>query len=99
MIDPTALSEHAGISDGITRDDVLQALSDSSGGFPSVPPPNIWVENTKSVHQHGGQGWEFGKCLWSPSRSSHGKDWYGVMRRVAPGDLIIHLCDTMLTGV
>ena len=39
-----------------------------AAGLPVAPPANIWLENTKSAHQHGGHGWEFGTCVWSPSK-------------------------------
>jgi hypothetical protein len=26
----------------------------------------VFVEITKENHAHGGPGWEFGTCLWSP---------------------------------
>src|SRR5262245_53760426 len=62
-----------------------------------LPTPSegarIWFENTKSGHEHGGSGWEFGVCLWSPSKNRGGKDWYRVMREVRKGDLILHSCD------
>jgi 5-methylcytosine-specific restriction protein B len=68
-----------------------------------LPPPpegaGIWFENTKSAHEHGGPGWEFGTCLWSPSRDRGGKDWYNAMREVRKGDLIVHSCDGEFRGV
>src|SRR5262245_35698840 len=59
----------------------------------------IWFENTKSSHEHGGAGWEFGTCLWSPSRDKGGKDWYKSMRLVQPGDLVINVSDKELHGI
>lgn len=51
---------------------------------------NIWVEITKSEHKHGGVGWEFGTCLWSPSRNRAGNDRYSLMRQPKRGDLVLH---------
>ena len=51
---------------------------------------DIWIEITKSEHKHGGKGWEFGTCLWSPSRNRAGSDRYGIMRRPRVGDLVLH---------
>jgi hypothetical protein len=35
---------------------------------------NVWVELTRSEHQHGGDGWGFGVCLWSPSVDKAGHE-------------------------
>ena len=72
-----------------------------SGGpeLPSVPPPRIWIEDTKtSVHGHGGPGWDFGSCLWSPSAYEGGSDHYALMREPQIDDLVIHLNDGDLVG-
>jgi hypothetical protein len=59
----------------------------------------IFVEVTKTEHQHGGPGWEFGFCLWSPERNKAGHDLYRLMRKVAAGDLVLHLLhDTWAPG-
>ncbi len=58
----------------------------------------IWFENTKSSHKHGGEGWELGTCLWSPSKDRGGKDWYASMRSVEPGDLVLNVSDNYLHG-
>lgn len=66
--------------------------------LPSVAPQRIWIEYTKSTYQHGGPGWEFGTCLWSPSRNRKGVDWYVPMREVKAGDLILHINDARWEG-
>lgn len=48
------------------------------------------METTKSDHDHGGAGWEFGTCLWSPVLNSANARSYEIMREPAPGDLILH---------
>ena len=47
----------------------------------NVVDRSIWIEITKSEHKHGGYGWEFGTCLWSPNRNRAGSDSYSLMRR------------------
>ena len=51
---------------------------------------NVWFEITKSSHGHGGPGWEFGTCLWSPSKDRSGRDRYRTMREAQSGDLVLH---------
>ena len=50
----------------------------------------VWMEITKSEHQHGGVGWDFGTCLWSPTRNARGARSYEVMKRPSVGDLVLH---------
>jgi 5-methylcytosine-specific restriction protein B len=66
--------------------------------LPESPRGDIWLEITKTSHHHGGKGWEFGTCLWSPSHTADGKDYYQTMREVKTGDLVIHSNDSVLTG-
>jgi 5-methylcytosine-specific restriction endonuclease McrA len=49
-----------------------------------------WLEITRDDHGHGGPGWEFGTCLWSPSRNRAGHDRYRIMREPREGDAVIH---------
>src|SRR5262245_1634416 len=77
------------------------------------PPPNraqrrgppirrpamvTFIEISKSEHQHGGAGWEFGKCLWSPTRNKIGSDRYSIMRVPEVGDQVIHVYHTENAG-
>jgi hypothetical protein len=61
-----------------------------------MPLPNfdafqrVWVEKTKSSHGHGGTGWEFGTCLWSPTTDKSGKHIYKNMTAAQDGDLVLH---------
>src|ERR1043166_9136677 len=66
--------------------------------LPAVPPPQVWIEDTKSTHGHGGSRWEFGSCLWSPSANEAGSDQYAVMREPKADDLVIHINDGNLVG-
>ena len=51
---------------------------------------SIRVEITRSDHEHGGPGWEFGTCLWSPARNRAGGDRYSLMREPRNGDRVLH---------
>ena len=53
----------------------------------------VFVEVTKTEHGHGGSGWEFGNCLWSPSRNKAGHDLYHLMREAKAGDLVLHILE------
>src|SRR5262249_54316083 len=67
--------------------------------LPAVPPVRIWIETTKTAdHGHGGPGWEFGTCLWSPSANEVGSDLYALMRESEADDLVIHINDGNLVG-
>lgn len=57
------------------------------------PIMNYWIEITKTAHQHGGSGWEFGTCLWSPSKNAAGHDLYAIMRTPKEGDTVIHFLE------
>ncbi len=50
----------------------------------------VYVEITKADHGHGGAGWEFGTCLWSPTRNRANADRYSIMRQPSVGDLVLH---------
>ena len=49
-----------------------------------------FIETTSDDHDHGGLGWEYGKCLWSPIIDNGGAKRYEVMHEPSVGDLIIH---------
>jgi hypothetical protein len=67
--------------------------------LPNEPPPHVWIEDTKtSSHGHGGAGWEFGTCLWSPSSNKISHDQYALMREPNTDDLVIHINDGELVG-
>jgi hypothetical protein len=58
----------------------------------------VWVEVTKSEHEHGGAGWEFGTCLWSPATDARGGDRYRVIREVKRGDRVLHFNHMTVPG-
>ena len=51
----------------------------------------VFIEVTKTSHQHGGAGWEFGTCLWSRSANKAGHDLYRLMREPQADDLVLHI--------
>ncbi len=51
----------------------------------------IWIETNVSSLDHGGDKWEHGRCLWSPSQNKKGADIYSLMRHCKRGDLVIHI--------
>lgn len=61
-------------------------------------PMTTFIEITKSDHQHGGMGWEFGTCLWSPTQNRAGSDRYSIMRVPEAGDRVIHVYHTEHAG-
>jgi hypothetical protein len=78
---------------------VPKSGTQSAAELPSMPPSEIWIENTKSAeHQHGGPGWEFGICLWSPSANKSGADAYSLMREPKTHDLVIHIDNGEFVG-
>lgn len=56
---------------------------------PLIPDQKVFIEITNPVH--GGNGWEFGTCLWSPVYNISGQRSWETMRRISPSDIIIHL--------
>jgi hypothetical protein len=51
----------------------------------------VFVEITRGAHERGGPGWDFGTCLWIPTRNAAGADRYALMRQVSPGNLVLHI--------
>ena len=68
----------------------------------SISPPRVWIEKTlvqDRLDRLDGPD-RLGIALWSPQRSSDGRDVYANMRDVTPGDLILHLTDNdAITGI
>ncbi len=62
----------------------------------------IWIEKTLVRGRPDREGGEnaLGKALWSPQKSKSGGDIYSSMRKVKPGDLVLHLTDNeAFTGI
>ena len=58
----------------------------------------IWIENTKSNFDHGGIGWEFGRCLWAPGPGAYGNSRYEFLQEVQVGDQVVHCYDRVFRG-
>jgi len=66
------------------------------------PAPKFWVEKTTVRDRQDRQAGRhrLGEALWSPQKSTNGRDVYANMRDVRPGDVILHLTDNEgFTGV
>ena len=52
----------------------------------------IWLEMTRD-ESHGGNGWGFAQCVWSPTHKTDGANWpfWNAIRNVRKGDVIFHL--------
>jgi hypothetical protein len=60
---------------------------------------SVWIEAGSSKFDHGGKGWEFGTCIWSPSLDRRGvQGRYGIMLQVHEGDVVINCCDSLIRG-
>ena len=66
--------------------------------LPETPPGRVWIEFANHP-VHGGAGWEFGSCLWSPARAADGKRWYETMHEPQQGDLVLHVLESQFLGV
>lgn len=57
-----------------------------------VSPKEMLLEMSRDP-AHGGAGWEFGKCVWSPTEKGAGGDWpfWSKVGAIKNGDLILHL--------
>lgn len=66
------------------------------------PSLQCWVEKTlvrgRPYKEHG--EYALGKALWSPQEDKVGKNIYRFMRKVQPGDIVLHLTDNQgFTGI
>ena len=52
------------------------------------PGQQAFIELTNLIH--GGEGWDLGEALWSPTLSRGGVDTWKTMREVNKGDIVIH---------
>lgn len=68
----------------------------------ATPVPRVWVEKTivRGRPDRNQGPHRLGEALWSPQRGKGGRDIYANMRRVEPGDVVLHLTDNSgITGV
>ncbi len=52
----------------------------------------MWLEMSRD-HAHGGSGWSFTECLWSPTHKNPSGRWpfWELLKRVRKGDIVFHL--------
>ena len=52
----------------------------------------MWLEMSRD-EEHGGSGWSFTECLWSPSHKNPSGKWifWELLLRIKKGDVIVHL--------
>ena len=52
----------------------------------------IWLEMSRD-EVHGGDGWEFGRCVWSPTHKKNGSRWafWSLILDSKVDDIVIHL--------
>ena len=73
--------------------------SGDTSELPQTLTAQVWIEDTNAaVHGHGGPGWEFGTCLWSPSSAEGGSDFYSLMREPEAGNFVIHFNAGVIVG-
>jgi hypothetical protein len=60
----------------------------------------VWIEATSGRDDHGGAGWELGKCIWSPACDRLGRTQkYGIMTAPCVGDPVINCSAGVVVGV
>ena len=52
----------------------------------------MWLEMSRDS-AHGGPGWAFTECLWSPTHKNPSGSWsfWELLSRVRKGDTVFHL--------
>jgi len=66
--------------------------------LPQVRAERVWIEFTHRKNKAQREGWRQGQVLWSPTTDESGKDIYANMRRIEPGDSVIHVVDGAICG-
>lgn len=64
--------------------------------------PNVWLEMTiiRDRPDRINGEYSLGKALWSPQKNAAGSDIYSNMRKLEPGDVVLHLTDnTNIVGI
>jgi hypothetical protein len=60
----------------------------------------VWIESASGRDEHGGEGWELGRCIWSPSHDRRGRvQKYGIMKSPCVGDIVINCSGGDIVGV
>lgn len=76
---------------------------DQTARFTEAPKTaSVWIEKTLVTGRADREAGDhaLGQALWSPQASKNGGDIYANMRRVEPGDIVLHLTDNRgFTGI
>lgn len=60
----------------------------------------VWIEAASGRDDHGGLGWELGRCIWSPAHDRLGRTQkYGIMTTPSVGDPVINCSAGVVVGV
>lgn len=60
----------------------------------------VWIEAASGRDEHGGPGWELGRCIWSPTHDRLGRTQkYGIMTAPRIGDVVVNCSAGELIGV
>ena len=60
----------------------------------------VWIEAASGRDNHGGVGWEFGRCIWSPAQDRLGRTQkYGIMNAPSVGDPVINCSAGLIVGI
>jgi hypothetical protein len=58
---------------------------------------NRWIEIFDGDN-HGGEGWEYGTCLWSPIKDRGNAKRYELMQEPQKGEIVLHFTMQKLEG-
>jgi hypothetical protein len=60
----------------------------------------VWIEAASGRDDHGGEGWEFGRCVWSPAHDRLGRTQkYGIMSAPCVGETVINCSAGEIIGI
>ncbi len=60
----------------------------------------VWIEAASGRDNHGGEGWELGRCVWSPAHDRLGRTQkYGIMSAPRVGDVVINCSAGEIIGI
>lgn len=60
----------------------------------------VWIEAASGRDDHGGVGWELGRCIWCPTHNRLGRTQkYGIINSPCLGDPVINCSAGMIVGI
>ena len=60
----------------------------------------VWIEAASGRDDHGGPGWELGRCIWSPAHDRLGRTQkYGIMTVPRVDDVVVNCSAGNIVGV